>query len=539
MNFACPTSLTLAVAQKRRNFTTEPLQANDPTGYTEYLPETWTELINLGITRYFPPNWTLIPEVPLILPAGATPTVLANHIALVAERLRIKTKYDYVNVPPAVARIEALDRKLEAFNLASDLLPPGGVINPDLIFTVVDTQMMLAMNSSLAKHEGIQSKELTDVGAYLTNMKHTLSPFLAQLIDKNSKSDRPEPRSKNGILRLVLLEFEILCRGDSNTYNTIISGMFNSIGKADNVEQANFVLDQMDYTRNIYQAYIDSHPGQAEFIPTDKQYLYAICYRLSNSDSKLRELRKILEKLFKNPSTVYNYDDTVKELRIESGTQHIMIGGGTSLTTGSPSNNQISQLSMDVSPPRQQSLDYQSMYNLQNQFGYAAGIPQNQFHYPVGISQNQSSYVSGNPHTQSGFAATDPHYGYFMERPPTPSPQPIPNANYGFSQPNPNWPQQFRPTNPLPPQSKTCDYFPFCTYRQCRYSHKDSEGLDNPQLDAIQFDAYTSLAQSPPGTKWVVPPELKARFDALVAARPAHLRPLSTGPPVKKARHEE
>ena len=221
-----------------------------------------------------------------------------------------------------------------------------------------------------------------------------------------------------------------------------------------------------------------------------------------------------MEKLFKNPSTVYNYDDTVKEFRIESGTQHIMISEGTSLTTRSPSNNHIS-LFMDVSSPRRQSLDYQSINNLQNQFGYAAGIPQNQFHYPVEISQNQSSYVSGNPHTQSGFAAGDLHYGYFMERPPTPSPQPIHNANYGFSQPNPNWPQQFRPTNPLPPQSKTCDYFPFCTYHQCRYTHKDSEGLDNPQLDAIQFDTYTSLAQSPPGTKRVVLPELKARFDAL------------------------
>ena len=82
---------------------------------------------------------------------------------------------------------------------------------------------------------------------------------------------------------------------------------------------------------------------------------------------------------------------------------------------------------MEVTPTLQQPVDYQLIHNLQNQFVYAAHVPK---------------------------------YGYFMDRPHTPAPQPIPNANYGFSQPNPNWPQQFRPTIFLPQQTKTCD-FPF------------------------------------------------------------------------------
>ena len=79
-----------------------------------------------------------------------------TYSASVADRLRIKTRYDYVYIPRAVARIEALELKLEAYNLASEILAPGDIIDPGLISTVVDTQMMLAMNSSLAKHEAVQ-----------------------------------------------------------------------------------------------------------------------------------------------------------------------------------------------------------------------------------------------------------------------------------------------------------------------------------------------------------------------------------------------
>ena len=152
----------------------------------------------------------------------------------------------------------------------------------------------------------------------------------------------------------------------------------------------------MDYTRNIYQAYIEFHPGQAEFIPTDKQYLYAICYRFSNTDSKLKEMRKILEKLFKNPTTVYNYEVRVKELRVKSETQHIMIGQQSSTPSTNSPTHQISQLSIEVAPTLQQPVDYQSIYNLQNKFVYAAHVPQ---------------------------------YGQFIH---TPAPQLILNANYGF-----------------------------------------------------------------------------------------------------------
>ena len=81
-----------------------------------------------------------------------------------------------------------------------------------------------------------------------------------------------------------------------------------------------------------------------------------------------------------------------------------MIDQYSSISSTNSPTHQISQLSIEVSSTLQQLVDYQSIYNLQKQFVYAAHVPQ---------------------------------YGYFMNRPHTPEPQSIPNANYGFSQPNP------------------------------------------------------------------------------------------------------
>ena len=76
-------------------------------------------------------------------------------------------------------------QELKHFNVSWKRIiwPPKLSHQETLLIQKSSFDMMLAMKSSFDKHEATQSKELAEVGSYLANMKHTLSPFLEQLID--------------------------------------------------------------------------------------------------------------------------------------------------------------------------------------------------------------------------------------------------------------------------------------------------------------------------------------------------------------------
>ena len=73
-------------------------------------------------------------------------------------------------------------------------------------------------------------------------------------------------------------KFSSLCRGESDTYSQVFQKMFETIGRAETVSQANMILDQFNYGKGIFGAYVKTHPHQIESLPSDRAYFFAVFY---------------------------------------------------------------------------------------------------------------------------------------------------------------------------------------------------------------------------------------------------------------------
>ena len=269
MNFACPPSLPLATVRIKRNFVTHPLESNDPSAYFKYLPFIFSKIKALGIDVYFPPNFSMIPLEPLIAPPiGSTIAEIQAHAILVTERARLVDLYDYVQPSMANEHIHALNLKFSAHNasvaqisaiVAANLLVPGTyppLPIPAPRFTNDDTQLLIAITAVKTQEDRLRELQIKTIGPFIIEMTTTLFLSLGNLFDQHSETDRPEPQSKNGIVRKVLFSLETLCRGESYTHSKVLQTMYETIGRAETVSQANMILDQFDYAKGIFDAYV-------------------------------------------------------------------------------------------------------------------------------------------------------------------------------------------------------------------------------------------------------------------------------------------
>jgi hypothetical protein len=472
MNFGMPRNLDFAVERKRPNFEQVPLCANEPLRYTFYLASILTMMVAKGIKKHFPRNWSLIPELPLV-PVPAGDPAHNDFLAAVAAREASARKYDYNYPSPSKARFEMLEAKMNAdtnnqANILAGLLTDG---SPR--FSTADQTLMATCLGVVNLENKMDQKEIDVVGEFLIFVKNTVSLSLGQLIDTSSESDRPGvERRPNYVLRTFLQRQEPLCRGNSKSYITVLQAIFDGIGKAETVLQATYVLDQVDYFRNIFDSYMDLHPGAITQIPTDEDYLNSIFYRLKNA-GKIHDLHKLLKKVL--DSNNIDYRDTMSELRL-------------ALQNNKPNIFEPSTLpSYSVSAEKSDSTSVFSHSQTSNSSIWS----------PNSSSGNDDffqSYLS-LPHAQVlAFHQQQANLGFGGT--PVPAPQPLANPPYPGT---PSW--QSRP--PLPPTSSSssgrgkCNAYPLCAWRGqdgsgCRFLHLDVNGMKNPVLEQIQADAVSS-----------------------------------------------
>ena len=211
----------------------------------------------------------MIPLEPFIAqPIGSTIAKIQAHAILVTERARLVDLYDYVQPSIANEHIHALNLRLSAHNasvaqisaiVAANLLVPGTyppLPIPAPRFTNDDTQLLIAIAAVKTQEDRLRELQIKTIGPFIIEMTTTLFLSLGNLFDQHSETDRPEPQSKNGIVRKVLFSLETLCRGESYTHSKVLQTMYETIGRAETVSQANMILDQFDYAKGIFDAYV-------------------------------------------------------------------------------------------------------------------------------------------------------------------------------------------------------------------------------------------------------------------------------------------
>ena len=165
--FACPENLSLVQHIAKRNYSTHPLAASDPEGYTEFMPDLMNEIETLGINRYFPPGFTLNFVPPVDPGPLATPLAQAEYQAKV-DAIEI-ADYEFPSNNFIIAR--DLNTRLRNYNSAR---LPDGTYPPAIIhFTPGDNAMLISVNSSLTIEEGY--KELELLGPFLIKLKNSLT----------------------------------------------------------------------------------------------------------------------------------------------------------------------------------------------------------------------------------------------------------------------------------------------------------------------------------------------------------------------------
>ena len=517
MSFGCPENLAIVRPVPKRNFSTNPLAASDPEGYTEYMPNLMKEIQTLGINSFFPPNFTLnfIPLLPP--PPGATAIEIATHAAQV--RANELADYEFPSVNLLLA--QDLNSRLAISNAARQpdgTYPPGTVI-----FTRSDNATLISVNLSFTIEENARTREIELIGPFLLKMKDSITVQLSTAIDAASVSDRAIPRRKNSVLRKAIQYLEIVGRGSADTYNPILVKRFNDIGTATNAEEALMVLDQMDMVRTDFKSYVANHPGAVPYDPPDQVLIYAIIYRFQKDTDKLNSVRRKYQKKFDDPTTAYNYAADSMEMRIELSKRTLR---PNVISSPNPPNPQSSNYA-SIAPYKPfetthaynhpPAVDFTDL-NTQIQYNYQANLP---------TPYHQSSY-------QQGYYLPPP-----IDRLPTPTFQPSATTTYPYSRPSAAWPQSSvgSPQSQLPlGQAARCRTFPFCSFLNCKFAHCDDHGLPNPQLTAIQDESYRQQTLVPPGIRWEPDASLRARLEAILSSS-TPLPPANGETPLKRQRY--
>jgi hypothetical protein len=493
MNFGMPRTLDFAVERKRPNFTERPLCANEPLRYTHFLPTITTEILTRGIKKFFPPSWSLIPLPPLIRPPTGDPSEAAYFVELNARETRAK-RYDYYYPSASQASFDMLTEKLGAHTDNLAIIAAGGISNGAPRFLKSDQSLMdTCLNITHAETKS-DEKETTIIGVFLIALKSLVSLSLGQIIDNAAKSDRPgHDRRPNFILRTFLELLEPLCRGSAKNYNSVLQETFNSIGKAESIEQATFVMDQIDYFRNIFFSYIELHPGSIVQIPTDEDYLNAIFYRIKDH-GKLHDLFKLLKQVLESDNIVY--ESTLMKLRLALQSNKPNIFDSSTLPSYSESSEKASS-------------NYSSI-----QTSHSSYDTSNTSHTNDNYHKFLTSYYS-LPHSQvmAFHAQQQALLGY--GGPPVPTP--LPSATPPFPG-NPAW------NVGRPATNSRCNAYPLCSWRNgnCRFAHTDIHGLKNPILEQIQADAKASQDAYTPvsGLPWKPSQDLIRRTITALSSNP-------------------
>jgi hypothetical protein len=488
MNFGMPRALDFAVERKRPNFELVPLAANDPLRYTYYLAYIMTMIVAKGLKKFFPPGWSLNPLPPLVMPPVGP--LMGPYLVSVAALNASITRYDFYSPSQSRLRYDTLEAKLNAHseNLVNQAAGHPDDHSPQ--FTAADQGIMDTCLSVLAMETTADQKEMDVVGEFLIFIKNTVSLSLGQLIDTCSISDRPGvERRHNYILRSFLQKQETLCRGNLKTYNAVLHEIFNSIGKAETPLQCTFVLDQVDYFRNILNAYVELHPGAIPQLPTDEDFLNSIFYRLKNA-GKLHDLHKLLKKVL--DSDAIDYVATMEDLRLALQSNKPNIFDPTTLPTYSTSSEKIGSPSLFTNSQASASASSSSYDSFVETY---LSLPHGQ---ALAFHQHQANL---------GFGGT-----------PVPSPQPVANPLYPGA---PAWqssPQKL---------SARCNFYPLCTWLNgpsgCKFQHLDVHGAKDPVLEQIQDEASASQRAFPTSSlsQWRPSPELLAKTLAALSRNPA------------------
>jgi hypothetical protein len=412
-----------------------------------------------------------MPIPPLVMPPAGDPAAMLAYLTAVATKESLDSKYDYFMPSPSKIRFDQLESKMSAdtinqLNVAAGLPDDGSPI-----FVAADQVFMTTCLGVVALETKADQKEIDLIGDFLILVKNTVSLSLGQLIDSASESDRPGiERRPNYVLRTFLEKQEPLCRGNTKNYVGVLQEIFNGIGKAESILQATYVLDQVDYFRNIFQAYVDLHPGAIPQIPSDEDYLTAVFYRLKNT-GKLHDLHKLLQKVLL--SDVIVYETTISRLRLALQNNLPNIFEPATLPSNSSSSSKMDSNptfshsqsgNSSISSPKTSHSDFFQSY---------LSLPHGE---AVTFHQQQANLGFGGAPVPSPQPGASPLYpGSAAWQPPRPGPPP--------------------PPSPRPPIQPTCTQYPLCNFHGrdglgfCRYQHVSVRGTKIPALEEIQAEA--------------------------------------------------
>jgi hypothetical protein len=448
-----------------------------------------------------------MPTPPLIMPPAGDPAMPA-YLAAVAAKEVLAAKFDYFMPSPSKMRFDQLEAKMSADTMNQLNIAAGIPNDGSPRFVAADQIFMTTCLGVVALETKFNQKETDVIGDFLILVKNTVSLSLGQLIDAASETDRPGfERRPNFVLRTFLEQQEPLCRGNSKNYQGVLQEIFNSIGKAESILQATYVLDQVDYFRNIFQAYVDLHPGAIPQIPTDEDYLGAIFYRLKNS-GKLHELHKLLQKVLLSTGVI-EYSPTVSGLRLALQNNLPNIFDPSSL----PSNSSSSASSKSESNP---------VYSHSQSGNSSISSPK------TSRDDFFQSYLSLSHGDAAAFHNQQANLGFGGA--PVPSPQPGPSPLYPGSaawQPRPPGPPP--PPASRPPLHPTCKEYPLCNFHGrdglgfCRYQHVSVTGAKIPALEQIQGEASAQQNAMEPSLRanWHPSQDLVDRTVAALSGNPA------------------
>ena len=280
-----------------------PLGSNDPERYTYYISAVLSEMTTRSIKRYLPAGWSLSPD-PTIVPAPPGSPSFAAYLAAVARKKARAQKYDYFDPSRSTLRQQLLQAKMDAHSNDLVRITAGNATNGAPPFTP-DDQRLLSTVSGLAKEELAYDKmEIEAIGEYLTYLKTTVNLGLSQIIEKTAEIDRPlYERRPYYVLRTFLFELEPSARCNAKIYIKHLESMFNFIGKADTVQQATFVIEQLLFFRKVFVGYRALHPLARIHEPVEEVYANAIFYRLKDHGA-LHDAYKILKTALKSDTPI-------------------------------------------------------------------------------------------------------------------------------------------------------------------------------------------------------------------------------------------